>query len=120
MLAPSNLNEQQINVLKEQIELQKLQNHHEGTGVELPSGVKMDASKDPESQELIERVELLERERAELLKQLSSNVVSSLDPASEVSTLLKKSQVTKIIVKLLRPYLKLNHLFHSNHSLSII
>lgn len=94
------LNEQQISVLKEQIELQKLQNKTEAKGIEVPQGVKLDVSKDPKSQELIARVELLERERAALLKQLSSNAVGSLEPASEVGNLLSDKDNKEAIATL--------------------
>jgi len=84
------INSQHISVLKEQIELQETISNAGPIGIDFPLDVKKDASQDSNSQKLLERVELLEGERAELLKQLSNNAVDSLDPTSEVGTLLKK------------------------------
>ncbi|WP_172380951.1 hypothetical protein [Vibrio sp. Vb339] len=88
------LNEQQVQVLKERLELE--QSKPKDTVSEpiptiqviVPQSVQDDALADPKTRALVEKVELLEKEKSELLKQLSKTAVVSLDPNSEVSILL--------------------------------
>lgn len=92
------INEQQVQVLKERLELEQNKSKHaqkvsvsESTAtiqVVVPQSVQDNALADPETRALVEKVELLEKEKSQLLKQLSKNAIVSLDPNSEVSILL--------------------------------
>ncbi|EGQ9322105.1 hypothetical protein F6B67_17780 [Vibrio cholerae] len=92
------LNEQQVQVLKERLELEQTKPKHTPKNmasetiptiqVIVPQSVQDDALADPKTRALVEKVELLEKEKSELLKQLSKTAVVSLDPNSEVSILL--------------------------------
>jgi len=56
----------------------------------VPNEVRYQALGKPETRELLEKVEELEKEKSILLKQISTMSVSSLDPKSEVNLLLKQ------------------------------
>ncbi|MBB1455502.1 hypothetical protein [Pseudoalteromonas sp. SG43-5] len=94
-------NQNQIQVVKEQLKfeqakvldlkdsLSKKQNSSSNE-INLPKQIKVDALANPKTRELIDKVEQLEKEKSELLKQLSISAVTSLDPNSEVSILLEQ------------------------------
>lgn len=93
------MNEKQVNVLEQRLELAEtkatdvqslLDNMASNQSSVVPEELRANALNEPETKIVVDRVRELEKEKSDLIRQLSDSAVVSLDPDSEVRLLLQQ------------------------------